>query len=634
MARAASLFTCWGVLSACFAQTPMGLPPCGHDGAHGELVGLSPEYALGVAWLDSVWESRAGALSILDSLVVLEVPVVVHVLHRGSPVGEEENISDAQVLSAIVALNDDFRKVSGTNGEGLGVDVRVEFGLAKRTPEGEPTTGIVRVDATSVPGFAEDGIRSSLFLPGADEVAVKSLTTWYGEDYLNVFVVPEINGNNGLYGVQGFAYTGPTGDARDGVTVLYNAFGTVGTLKPGRELNRTLTHEVGHHFSLLHTFSNTDDCDPETNCNSAGDKVCDTPVTLENTTCTSGTCPDAQLENYMDYTPTSCRNTFTAGQRDRMRTCLETVRASLLESLGAVPVVDVDLRPLPLEQASVCSPLFAPVLQVQNQGVLPAPGVRVAWSVNGVALSPVTFPDEVAAGATAQLHLPEVLLPSNATTWAFEVRLADGSQDDFPDNDTLTHVLTNPGHDAWTLTLQTDFFGNETAWSVQDSGGVEVWSGGGYPFGAATYVEEACIAPECYSLHVSDTGGDGLAYGGSLLLTRASGDTLAHLSPGTNFGSLVTFDVCATTPDSWSAGGDPGGGPGDEPCHDFNLNGLCDEDELTGCTYSGAPNYQPDATLDDGSCLPLCPGDLNGDGVVQLSDLLDFLIAFGQSCGP
>ncbi|MBF50489.1 MAG: hypothetical protein CL839_07305, partial [Crocinitomicaceae bacterium] len=232
-----------------FAQNPMGLPPCGTDMAHNALTSASPTYLAKKAAFDAAWY-QATALTVSDSLEVYTIPVVVHVIHRGAAIGAEENISDAQILSAVHALNEDFRKVAGSNGDGLGVDVLVAFELAKRTPDGLPTTGIVRVDGSGVPGFAEHGIASLETLPGADQTEVKALTSWLGDDYLNVFVVPEINGNNGGGGIQGFAYTGPTGDVRDGVTLLYNVIGTEGTLKPGRTLNRTLTHEVGHHLSL------------------------------------------------------------------------------------------------------------------------------------------------------------------------------------------------------------------------------------------------------------------------------------------------------------------------------------------------------------------------------------------------
>ena len=584
----------------------MGLPPCGTDMAHHALSSASPAYLANKAAFNAAWQQSA-ALVASDSLELYTIPMVVHVIHRGSPVGVEENISDAQILSAVHALNEDFRKVEGSNGDGLGVDVLVEFELAKRTPEGLPTTGIVRVNGTGVPGYAEHGIASLETLPGADQTAVKSLTSWLGDDYLNVFVVPEINGNNAGGGIQGFAYTGPTGDVRDGVTLLYNVIGTEGTLKPGRTLNRTLTHEVGHHLSLFHTFYDTYTCNGEDDCVTEGDFVCDTPATTENASCSVGACPDAQLENYMDYAPTSCRNTFTAGQRQRMRTCLETVRSSLLESLGAVPVVDVDLTPLALDASSVCTPTWNPVLSVQNQGVLPAPGATVHWSVNGIALGPVTFNIPIPAGATIDLALPEKLLIGTLTEWTFSVTLPDGSNDDFPNNDALSHSLSYTGDDAWTLTLNTDFFGNESSWAVTDSTGAILWAGDDYGFGANAYVSSACIPPGCHTLTVEDSGGDGLALGGSLLLQNAAGDTLVFLPQGTNFGDSIAFDVCATMPAIYN----PWGNNDDSNNNDGDGN---------------SEGTEP--------CETPCPGDLNGDGFIQAADLLDFLVVFGLQCNP
>jgi hypothetical protein len=57
---------------------------------------------------------------------------------------------------------------------------------------------------------------------------------------------------------------------------------------------------------------------------------------------------------------------------------------------------------------------------------------------------------------------------------------------------------------------------------------------------------------------------------------------------------------------------------------------------LEGCTYTGATNYDSSATSDDGSCLfttsSTCPEDINNDGFVGVSDLLQFIAAYGNSC--
>ena len=215
----------------------------------------------------------------------------------------------------------------------------------------------------------------------------------------------------------------------------------------------------------------------------------------------------------------------------------------------------------------------------------------------------MTFNTPIPAGATVDLALPEKLLIGTLTEWTFTVTLPEGANDDFSGNDTLLHTLAYTGDDAWTLTLTTDFFGNESSWTVADSTGVTLWTGDDYGFGANTYVSSACIPPGCHTLTVEDSGGDGLALGGSLLLQNATGDTLALIPQGTNFGESIAFDVCATTPaiyNPWEGNNNDvdGNSEGTEPCE-----------------------------------TP-CPGDLNGDGFIQASDLLDFLVVFGLPCSP
>ena len=77
---------------------------------------------------------------------------------------------------------------------------------------------------------------------------------------------------------------------------------------------------------------------------------------------------------------------------------------------------------------------------------------------------------------------------------------------------------------------------------------------------------------------------------------------------------------------------DPCVGSPSECCSDYNQNGLCDADEVVGCTFPNAPNYDPEATMDNGTCIASCYGDLNGDGHIQLTDLLDLLMVYDLYC--
>ena len=53
---------------------------------------------------------------------------------------------------------------------------------------------------------------------------------------------------------------------------------------------------------------------------------------------------------------------------------------------------------------------------------------------------------------------------------------------------------------------------------------------------------------------------------------------------------------------------------------------------LQGCTNADASNFNPLATVDDGTCAVSCNSDLNGDGQIGAPDLLELLSAWGGVC--
>ena len=55
--------------------------------------------------------------------------------------------------------------------------------------------------------------------------------------------------------------------------------------------------------------------------------------------------------------------------------------------------------------------------------------------------------------------------------------------------------------------------------------------------------------------------------------------------------------------------------------------GLC---VFAGCTDTDALNFNVHANVEDRSCsYTMCP-DFNNDGLVQITDLMDFLSVYGQ----
>lgn len=78
---------------------------------------------------------------------------------------------------------------------------------------------------------------------------------------------------------------------------------------------------------------------------------------------------------------------------------------------------------------------------------------------------------------------------------------------------------------------------------------------------------------------------------------------------------------------------------------DENENGICDDLESAGCTYEAACNFDPEATTDDGSCAFAAPGvdcagnclsDVDGNLVCDNEDYQNLLTAMeeGDFCAP
>ncbi len=288
---------------------------------------------------------------------VTTIPVVVHVLHKGERIGTGTNISNAQIHSAISQLNKAF------NGEGhyTGPTSDIRFALAARTNDCAPSSGIVRVNAN---GLCEAGdCYGTVGITSKNESAVKALSYWPSESYLNIWVVSEIDGNNALNGIQGFAQFPGDAPATDGVVILHNAMGydlaqTKGyNLKQTTRLSAILVHEIGHSLGLYHSFEGDDynrdgygdRCPSASGCGAYnGDCVADTPPHRrsagncepnQTNVCDGGHSNIRFIHNFMDYSSEACQTEFTAGQIARMRAVLATERASLALSNGNLPVV-------------------------------------------------------------------------------------------------------------------------------------------------------------------------------------------------------------------------------------------------------------------------------------------------------
>jgi hypothetical protein len=336
--KKALLFLC--VLLAHMVQAQ---PRCGFDQVNQRMLQQNAAYSSAVAQMNSQWAQQMASSSMSQITttptgVVYEIPVVIHVIHTGGAIGSIYNPTDAQLQGMIAYLNQAYNATyaSYPDTNNGGVYFPVKFVLAKRSPTCSSTTGINRVDGSSVANYTLKGIKLNN-ASGADEVTVKALSKWSNTEYYNIWVVNKIDSNDGTFGTftAGYAYLPPAGSDVDGCVMLATQ-AIAGAI--------TLPHEIAHSFGIYHTFEGDNGgstCPTNNNCNTDGDLICDTDPEKRSTfNCPSGINPctgtgyNFVQHNFMDYS--NCQDRFTAGQRTRWLNTMMTQRPGLMTSLGGV----------------------------------------------------------------------------------------------------------------------------------------------------------------------------------------------------------------------------------------------------------------------------------------------------------
>jgi hypothetical protein len=504
--------------------------------------------------------------------LIYTIPVIFHVVHLGEDVGVGTNISDEQILDGLRILNEDFRKVPGSWGDGNGVDVQIEFCLAQRDPNGNPTSGINRIDGNQWSTYPSQGIQVNPFNVGEPEMNIKSVTSWDRSSYMNVWIVSEIH--NSSISPQGHAYL-PTNSIVDGIIILHNVIGSFGNVQEIHDMSRTLTHEAGHYLGLYHTFGTYQSCDyalSETDCVNNGDYVCDTPPTTPNLECTDN-CPGAQFENYMDYSQQTCKKMFSQGQKDRMRGfngILHPHRVTLLDSEACIPIEGVNLRLTYPHVVNECGQQpFKPVVEVVNSGSVPVYEFQIRCSIENSSYEVVK-----------DCVLTNSLLPTQSIFMDFDYSSVGYgnqvltfeilTQDIYMVDNIIQYQFEHEPSQELTLIVNTDVFGYETEWELINVNTEEVvWFRYGYENGLEEpSIDISCIPSGCYNFIITDDFGDGMLGDGNFTLLNGFGETLAY-GEG-NWGSELVFPFCIDVTNS-------------ENCEDLNLNGICDfdEDEVT-----------------------------------------------------
>ena len=317
-----------------------------------------------------------------DNTTTYIIPIVFHVV-----VADQTLVTDAQLMAQLDVLNKTF---AGTNADASGLPSyfkplfghsKIQFCLAQRTPDDEITNGIDRISTTKASfSHMNDGVKYTN--SGGTEI-------WNGDKYFNVWVCALANN---LLGYGTFPDDGKPNE--QGVVIEYRSLpgGSFGNYNDGK----TLTHETGHYFNLIHIWGDDDGACTGT------DYIDDTPNQANfSSGCYSGIKTDNCTPNgngilyqdYMDYSYDKCLVLFTALQEARMETALLNNRSSLIISDGCTPVIqmplDAQLKTIVTPGKRICTNNFTPTVLLRNMGIQTLSSVIISTVIdNG---TPVKF---------------------------------------------------------------------------------------------------------------------------------------------------------------------------------------------------------------------------------------------------
>jgi len=547
----------------------------------------------------------------------ITVPVIVHIIHLGENYGEDNHLTTEFIQEAIDNANENF--AGGFNNDPT-TNTQINFCIANASTDGSPIEGIRYYDWDDL-GLGD--WTSDVFYN--NHTSVSNLIGYDRNNYCNIFVAP-------FGSPLGFAYLPPT---NFGVFMGTNFFGVTNEGNYG--LNRTLVHELGHYCGLYHTFHLTSTCTPtNTNCESQGDRVCDTPVTTGDFGCPSGeaACPDALIENFMDYTNDGCMNLFTQGQSLRMISQLETFRPGVVSNdlaCGAVSGVDVGISGLYIPDIG-CSTDKDIVFVLQSFGD-PVTESTINYSINGEDDS-IVWSGNLSFGESETIIIPNIEMGFGLIDLEVSV---DALGDIYEDNNSGEIQIDN--YEGTIIDVVIDYdalpFGFEWYISEADTNGNPT----GEPFyffnydaisGGINFNEEYactsetftfCLEEGNYVVVVEDLFGNGMFYpctsGGSVEtagdITIVNGnDTLNYVNGNWGSDESLPFYVgpyiegCPPLGDCpWDVNGD-------------NIVGAADI--VIILQYFGRVGFECD------------PYDFDEDGVVDVTDILDMMSVFGLQC--
>jgi hypothetical protein len=222
----------------------------------------------------------------------VQIPIVLHLIQAG----KKGRVSDNQIQTLVHNLNVAF---SGT-------------------PFSFHLVAVNRVNNKAWYNNCSFGSKN--------EKKMKQRLAWDPRSFVNVYTCQTNTPQDGVVGYATFPFWYAENSFMHGIALHPLSMPGSGNPEIG-VYGLTLAHEMGHYLGAYHTFQG--------GC-ADGDEVADTPAQAQPTmTCSPGadTCAGGGADdvfNFMNYTPDTCMDHFTAGQVQRMIGLTSAFRPNLV----------------------------------------------------------------------------------------------------------------------------------------------------------------------------------------------------------------------------------------------------------------------------------------------------------------